>query len=161
ARTLRLHRSLPVPCPGVDHLDFTADGRLLLASCEFASRLIVVDVRREQVLHTLPLPAGAVPQDVKLAPDGRVFYVADRVRGGVWIVGARSFHVLRLLPPGAGAHGLYPSRDARFLYVTDRAAGTIAVVSFRTRRVVRTWRVGGSPDMGGVTADGRTLWVSS
>ena len=45
ARSLRLHHALQVPCPGVDHLDFTADGRYLLASSQFGGRLIVnVDV---------------------------------------------------------------------------------------------------------------------
>ena len=50
----------------------------------------------------------------------------------------------------------------RYLYVSNRGAGTISVMSFRTRRPVRTWRIpgGGSPDMGGVSADGRVLWLS-
>ena len=36
------------------------------------------------------------------------------------------------------------------------------VISFRTRRPVAKWRLpgGGSPDMGGVSADGRVLWLS-
>jgi len=35
-------------------------------------------------------------------------------------------------------------------------------VSFTTRKVARTWRLpgGGSPDMGGVSADGNVLWLS-
>jgi DNA-binding beta-propeller fold protein YncE len=82
--------------------------------------------------------------------------------GGVWLVDAATFRVLRFMPTGSGAHGLYPSRDARYLYVTNRSAGSISVVSFRTRRVVRTWHLpgGGSPDMGNVSADGRVLWLS-
>jgi len=38
----------------------------------------------------------------------------------------------------------------------------LSLLSFRTRRVVRKWRLpgGGSPDMGGVSADGSTLWLS-
>ena len=28
AHTFRLHRSVPVPCAGVDHLDFSADGSI-------------------------------------------------------------------------------------------------------------------------------------
>ena len=68
----------------------------------------------------------------------------------------------RFLPTGAGAHGLYPSRDARVMYVSNRMAGTISVVSFATRKVVKLWRLPppASPDMGGVSADGRTLWLS-
>jgi DNA-binding beta-propeller fold protein YncE len=144
-------------------MDFTADNRFLLASCEFSGQLIVVDVRRERVVRTIDLPhRSGMPQDVKLAPDGRIFYVADMQAGGVWEIGAHSFRVVRLLRTGAGAHGLYPSRDGRFLYVTNRSEGSISVISFRTRREVTKWRLpgGGSPDMGGVSADGKVLWLS-
>jgi DNA-binding beta-propeller fold protein YncE len=37
----------------------------------------------------------------------------------------------------------------------------VSVVSFATGKVVRTWTIpGGSPDMGGVSADGKVLWLS-
>ena len=103
-----------------------------------------------------------MPQDVKLSPDGRVFYVADMMANGVWGVDAHSFRVISLIHTGTGAHGLYPSRDARYLYVSNRGEGSISVLSFATRKVVHTWRIpgGGSPDMGGVSADGKVLWLS-
>jgi DNA-binding beta-propeller fold protein YncE len=144
-------------------MDFTADGRTLLASCEFSGRMIAVDVRRERLVRTIALPGGPsdMPQDVKLSPDGTIFYVADMHAGGLWEIDAHTFRVIGFLRTGAGAHGLYPSRDARDLYVSNRSAGTVSVVSFATRRVVATWQIpGGSPDMGGVSADGRTLWLS-
>jgi YVTN family beta-propeller protein len=160
--TFRLHRSLTVPCAGVDHLDFSADGTYLIASCEFSGQMLKVNVAGERVVRTLDLRPGAMPQDVKLSPDGRVFYVADAAADGVWEVDGSRLHVIGFVYTGRGAHGLYPSRDGRFLYVTDRAEGAISVISFRTRKVVTTWRLpgGGSPDMGGVSADGRVLWLS-
>ncbi|HWK30011.1 MAG TPA: hypothetical protein VNS09_25805 [Solirubrobacter sp.] len=161
--TMRLRHSLHVPqCAGVDHMDFTADGRRALVSCEFAGRMIVVDLRRERVLRTIPLKRTAMPQDVKLSPDGRTFYVADMASNGVWLIDAHRWRVVRFQPTGKGAHGLYPSRDARELYVTNRGEGTISVLSFRTRRPLRKWRIPrpASPDMGGVSADGRVLWLS-
>jgi DNA-binding beta-propeller fold protein YncE len=115
------------------------------------------------VIHTLVLDGGdASPQDVKLAPDGRTVYSADQVNGGIWEIDPVSFKVLGFIHTGAGAHGLYPSRDARELYVSNRMAGTISVLNFNTRRVVRTWHLPlpASPDMGGVSANGRTLWLS-
>jgi YVTN family beta-propeller protein len=161
AHSMRLHRALSVPCRGVDHMDFSADGRFLLASCEFSAELVKVDVRRERVVGTVQLPrAGAMPQDVKLSPNGRVFYVADMASNGVWRIDGTGRHVLGLIHTGAGAHGLYPSRNAKRLYVTNRSEGTISVLDFATGRVVAKWRVGGSPDMGGVSADGRVLWLS-
>jgi len=162
-RTMRLRHSLAVPqCAGVDHMDYTADGWRALVSCEFAGRMIVVDLARERVIKTIPLRPGAMPQDVKLSPDGRTFYVADMASNGVWLIDARTLRKLRFQPTGKGAHGLYPSRDERRLLVTNRGEGSITVLSFRTRRPIRKWRIpgGGSPDMGGVSADGRVLWLS-
>ena len=161
--TMRLRHSLDVPrCAGVDHMDYTADGRRALVSCEFAGLMIVVDLQRERVIKTIALARGAMPQDVKLSPDGRTFYVADMAANGVWLIDARALRKLRFQPTGKGAHGLYPSRDSRRLFVTNRGEGTISVISFRTRRPIRKWRIPGhaSPDMGGVSADGRVLWLS-
>jgi DNA-binding beta-propeller fold protein YncE len=161
--TMRLTHSLHVPtCAGVDHMDFTADGRRALVSCEFNGRMIVVDLMRERVLKTIPLKASAMPQDVKLSPDGRTFYVADMASGGVWLLDARRMSVIRFERTGRGAHGLYPSRDSRVLYVSNRGEGSISLISFRTRRPFRKWHLpgGGSPDMGGVSADGKVLWLS-
>jgi DNA-binding beta-propeller fold protein YncE len=161
--TMRLRHALKVPmCPGVDHMDFTAGGRRALVSCEFDGRMIVVDLRRERVTKVIDLRAGAMPQDVKLSPDGRIFYVADMASGGVWLIDAHRMRRIRFESTGRGAHGLYPSRDAKTLYVSNRAEGSISLISFRTRRPYRKWRIpgGGSPDMGGVSANGRVLWLS-
>ncbi|MEY2515658.1 MAG: hypothetical protein QOJ89_3016, partial [bacterium] len=161
--TMALRHSLNVPtCAGVDHMDFTARGHRALVSCEFAGTMIEVDLDRERVLRTIALRPGAMPQDVKLSPDGRTFYVADMAAGGVWLIDARTFHKIRLQRTGSGAHGLYPSRDHRTLYVSNRDEGSVSLISFRTRRPYRKWRLppGASPDMGGVSASGRVLWLS-
>jgi DNA-binding beta-propeller fold protein YncE len=161
--TMRLRHTLRVPsCAGVDHMDYTADGRMALVSCEFAGRAIVVDLRRERVVRTIDLRPGAMPQDVKLSPDGRTFYVADMASNGVWLIDARSWRRVRFEPTGSGAHGLYPSRDSRRLFVSNRGEGSVSVLSFRTGRPIHKWRIpgGGSPDMGGVSANGRVLWLT-
>jgi YVTN family beta-propeller protein len=162
--TMRLVHSLSVPqCRGIDHMDFSADGRYAFASCEFAGRMVKVDLQSQRVVSTLVLGNGLTsPQDVKLAPGGRVLYVADQIRGGVWELDPGAFRVIGFLRTGAGAHGLYPSRDGKDMYVSNRSAGSISVVSFARRRVIRTWVLPqpASPDMGGVSADGSTLWLS-
>jgi DNA-binding beta-propeller fold protein YncE len=40
--------------------------------------------------------------------------------------------------------------------------GSVSVIDFATRSVVANWPIpgGGSPDMGNVSADGKTLWLS-
>lgn len=159
---MKLRHSLQVPCKGVDHMDFSADGRYLIASCEFDGSLVKVDVERQEVLGRLPLEGGGMPQDVKLSPDGSVFYVADMDAGGVHLVDGDRFRSIGFLPTGKGAHGLYVSRDSRVLYVSNRGEGSVSVIDFGTRREATKWRLpgGGSPDMGGVSADGNVLWLA-
>ncbi len=163
-QTMHLVHSLSVPeCRGVDHMDFSADGRYAFASCEFAGRMIEIDLHTQQAIRSLVLDHGlSSPQDVKLSPDGRTVYTADQQNGGVWEIDASSFRVIGFLKTGAGAHGLYPSRNAKVMYVSNRQAGSISVVSFRTKRVIQKWQLPlpASPDMGGVSADGNTLWLS-
>jgi YVTN family beta-propeller protein len=160
--TMKLQHSLRIPCKGVNHADFTADGSAFLASCEFSGDLIVVPTDGRRVLKRIRLSTSSMPQDVRLSPDGRTFLVADMARGGVWLIDARAFRVRGFVHTGAGAHGIYPSRDATVFYVSNRMSGSISVLDARRLRVVKLWRLpgGGSPDMGGVSVDGRQLWLS-
>lgn len=156
--TWQLVKSVPVPFNGLDHADFTADGKTMAISCEFSGWLLRVDLERMEV--TGQLHVGGAPIDVKLSPNGRVFYVANQQRDGVSVVDATTFEETRFIPTGAGAHGLYPSRDGRELYVSNRKAGSVSVLDFLTGDVLANWHIGGSPDMGGVSTDGKQLWLS-
>jgi DNA-binding beta-propeller fold protein YncE len=158
-RTWRLIKSVPIAGAGVDHLDFSANGRYLLVSSEFSGMVTKVSVRRMRVTGVAHIRGQ--PVDVKLSPDGRVFYVTNQARGGVSIVDPRRMREVRFLPTGAGAHGLAVSRSARSLYVSNRMAGSISVIDARRRRVRATWHVGGTPDMLQVSPNGRQLWASS
>jgi YVTN family beta-propeller protein len=163
--TMALQHSLHVPCSGVDHADFSADGTHALFSCEFSGQMLWVDMVHQRVERVLTLPRQnnqrPKPQDVKTSPDGSVFYVADENSNGVYLIDARTLKVLRFLPTGLGAHGLYVSRDSKDLYITNRKGGSVSVLSFATRGVRAIWPIpGGSPDMGGVSADGKVLWLS-
>ena len=162
AQTMKLVKPVALPCHGVDHMDFSANGRYLIASCEFSGKMVKVNVATQTVLGTLDLPGGGMPQDVKLSPDGSVFYVADMQANGVYLIDGDRFAVIGFVPTGRGAHGLYASRDSRVLYVSNRAEGSVSVIDFATRKVVRKWQIPdrGTPDMGGVSADGKVLWLS-
>jgi len=102
------------------------------------------------------------PQDVKLSPDGRTFYVANRFlpklgASGVQMIDARTLQLVGFIRTRLDAHGLYVSWSTQELYVTNHAGGAITVVSFASHRIVATWPVPGTPDMGGVSPDGRIL----
>jgi YVTN family beta-propeller protein len=152
-------------CAGVDHADFTPDGRTAVFSCEFDGRVAVIDVPSRTLLRTIDMPVRHThmgPQDVKLAPDGSRFYIADSDQGSVWVLDGAATQVIGELPTGPGTHGLYPSRDASQLYVTNRLDNSVSVLDARTGAAITKWTIPGpsSPDMGGVTADGSQLWLS-
>jgi YVTN family beta-propeller protein len=151
-------KSVRVPCRGVDHGDFSADGQHMVLSCEFSGDLLDVDLHQMTIVRTLHTDGALI--DVKVSPDGRTFFVADQRNGGVALVDWTTFTVRTFVPTGTGAHGLLASRDATQLYVSNRGAGSISVLDFATGAVRATWHIGGSPDMGGVSVDGSQLWVS-
>ncbi len=152
-------------CKGIDHGDFTPDGKIAVFSCEFDGRLAVIDMQTHQLIRMIDLPVRNTtmgPQDLRIAPDGSKFFIADSDSDGVWVLDADLQTVTRHIDTGDGAHGLYFSRDATQLYVTNRHEGSISVLDARTGDPITTWRIpgGGSPDMGNVSADGSQLWLS-
>ncbi|MFB7268922.1 beta-propeller fold lactonase family protein [Streptomyces sp. NPDC056244] len=161
--TMKVKKTEPVTCAGVNHADFSADGRYFIVSCEFSGELLKVDTEKMAVTAQQKLPfQGAMPQDVKISPDGKTFYIADMMAHGVWVLDGEKFTTPKLLPTGKGAHGLYVSRDSRVMYISNRGEGSVSIFDFPKNRLTKKWHLpdGGSPDMGGVSADGKVLWLS-
>jgi YVTN family beta-propeller protein len=168
AQTMQVIKRVPVNCKGVNHADFSIDGRYMIATCEFSSELIKVDVASQTVMAHLKLTPVGMPQDCRISPDGKVFYIANMDANGVHVIDPVSFKQIDFIKTGVGAHGLYFSRDAKFMYVSNRGTlsdhsdGSVSLIDLATRKVARRWAIpgGGSPDMGGVSADGKELWLS-
>jgi YVTN family beta-propeller protein len=201
-KTMALQYSIDTPgCPGINHADFSSDSSWAIFTCEFSGMLAKVDLVQRKVLGYLklsmperrfkaqtPLQPGQIwepgetelctvtkgmPQDIRISPDGRRFYVADMHADGVHVVDAASFTKVGFIATGVGAHGLYPSRDGRRLFVANRGshkihgprngAGSVTVIDFASEQVVARWGIpgGGSPDMGNVSADGKWLWLAA
>ncbi|WP_250284201.1 MULTISPECIES: YncE family protein [unclassified Frankia] len=158
--TWELRTQVKVDCPGVDHVDFAADDSFFVATCEFSGKLVKVDLRTLSVVGYLVV--GGMPQDIKLDPRGELLYVADMMADGLHIIDPVRFQKIGFLATGKGVHGLYPSRDATVMYASNRGEGSISVIDFATRQVRQKWQLpgGGSPDMGGVSADGSVLWLT-
>jgi len=172
-QTMALQGSIPVPqCKGINHADFSIDGRIAIFTCEFQGGLARIDLVGRKVLGYLKLSRGGMPQDIRVSPDGKIFYVADMKAGGVFVIDGDAFKEIGFLKTGIGTHGLYPSRDGSKLYVANRGSahvfgpprgkGSVSVIDFASRQVVTTWPIpgGGSPDMGNVSVDGKVLWLS-
>ena len=175
-RTWHTIKDLKYPgCLGPNHADFSGNGRFFVVTCEFSGELLKIGTLSHRVLGVLhfdphptapradPMTMGrSVPQDVRLSPDGRTFYVADMGTNELRMISSRTFRQVGVIGMPRMPHGIYPSRDGTRLYVSDRGAGKVSVLDPTTNRIVDTWTIpgGGSPDMGGVSADGRMLWLS-
>ena len=172
-QTMAMKYSIDTPnCAGINHADFSMDGRYAFFTCEYAGSLVKIDLVEKKVVGYLKLSKGGMPQDIRISPDGRIFYVADMKAAGVFLVEGDSFKEIGHIRTGLGTHGLYPSRDGTQLYVANRGVarvygppkgkGSVSVLDFATRRLINDWPIpgGGSPDMGNLSVDGNTLWLS-
>jgi len=172
-QTMKLQYSIATPgCGGINHADFSIDGTFVIFTCEFSKGLAKIDLVNRKVTAYLTLSKGGMPQDIRVSPDGSKFYVADMHADGIFVIDAASFKEIGFIETGKGTHGIYPSRDGKKLYVANRGShnihgvkggpGSVSVVDFATGKVEANWPVpgGGSPDMGNVSADGKTLWLS-
>ena len=184
--TFKVQDSLTTDCDGVNHLDFSADGRYFIATCEFNGTIIKVDtLTKKLVCAPLKLDIGPTgrtdtikkitqPQDIRVSNTGKTFYVADLITSGIFVVDGETFKQTGWIKMGVGTHGLYPSRDGQKLYVVNRGTetipavgsfkgkgqGSVMVFDFATQKVEATWDApGASPDMGNLTADGKQLWL--
>jgi YVTN family beta-propeller protein len=172
-QTMAMKYSIDTPnCAGINHADFSIDGRYAIFTCEYGGSLVKVDWVEKKVVGYLKLSKGGMPQDVRVSPDGKVFYIADMKAEGVFVVDSDKFAEIGHIKTGLGAHGLYPSRDGTQLYVANRGVarvygppkgkGSVSVIDFATGKVVANWPIpgGGSPDMGNISVDGKMLWLS-
>ncbi|MFO1183553.1 MAG: YncE family protein [Bauldia sp.] len=171
--TMARKKSIATPgCSGINHADISIDSRYAIFTCEFGGTLVKIDLVALKVVGYLKLSKGGMPQDIRISPDGSLFYVADMMADGVFLIDGAAFREVGFVATGVGAHGLYPSRDGKKLYVANRGsnkingpargAGSVSVIDFATGKVEADWQVpgGGSPDMGNVSADGKRLWLS-
>ena len=171
--TMKTQYSINTPgCAGINHADFSIDGTFAIFTCEFSGGLVKIDLVNRKVLGYLTLAKGGMPQDVRVSPDGKIFFVADMMADGVHVIDGESFKKIEFIKSGVGSHGLYPSRDGTKLYVANRGInkihgvpggkGSVSVIDFATHKVEANWPIpgGGSPDMGNVSGDGKMLWLS-
>jgi len=164
--TMAIKKRVKVPCAGLNHADWSADGTFFVASCEFSGQVLLVDTAKMKIQKMATLPhtytSRPMPQDVKISPDGSTFYIADMMSNGVWVMAANNFGVFKLIKTGVEAHGMYVTRDSKTLLITNRGEGSVSVLRFSDNKLIAKWKIpgGGSPDMGGISADGTQFWVS-
>ena len=96
-KTMALQYAIEVPqCGGINHGDFSIDGKYAIFTCEFAGSVVKIDMVNKSVLGYLKLAVPAtrfkvtsstfnpleteicsskkgMPQDIRISPDGKMF----------------------------------------------------------------------------------------
>jgi YVTN family beta-propeller protein len=172
AKNMRLIKSVKVKCRGPDHMDFMANDRYAIVTCEFSGELVKLDLLKGEAIGYLRLQGHAMPQDIRSAPDGRIFFVADMKQDGIHVIDSAQFRQIGFIKTGKGTHGIIVGRGGRPFFILNRGSnmiggrkrgpGSITVLDPESRKILSTWPIpgGGSPDMGNISADGKELWIS-
>ena len=164
-QTMAIKKTLKVPCDGVNHADWTADGNQFVATCEFTGKLILVDTPKMKLLKVATLPKktemNPMPQDIKISPDGKTYYIADMASNGIWVMPVNKFGHFTFIRTGKGAHAFRSAGDGRHVFVSNRVANTISRIDLQTFSVVATYPAPGGPDCMDLMADGKTILVTS
>lgn len=147
--TFALQYAIEAPqCGGINHGEFSIDGKLAFFTCEFEGSLVRIDLEARKATDYLKLTMPTtrlrknskvfdpldteictskkgMPQDIRISPDGKTLFVADMSADGVHLVDVASFQQVGFITVGVATHGLYPSRDGKSLYAINR--GTHAI----------------------------------
>jgi hypothetical protein len=141
-QTMALQYSIDVPgCPGINHADFSIDGRHAIFTCEFQGTLVKIDLVERKVLGylLLQMPAPDSRRNPSPVKPGKVWEPgreevctvkracrrtsASRPTASastsptcmptacMWSTASAS--QVGFIATGVGAHGLYPSRDGK------------------------------------------------
>ena len=117
-QTMALQFSIDVPgCPGVNHADFSIDGKFAIFTCEFAGILVKIDLVNRKVLGYLQLTMPATR--FKETPGG------PRVQAGkVWEPGETEICTVKKGMP----QDIRSSPDGKRFYIADMHADGVHIV---------------------------------
>jgi len=121
--------------------------------------LVLSSADGKRLLRTIPLGAGAAPEQVVVGPDGRAF-VTLRGVGRVAAIAPGATLPTSTAPTGLEPFGLALSADGRTLFVSVARAGE--VVAYDAASLTEKSRVGVDADPRGLAAtpDGEKLFVA-
>ena len=150
-KTMALQYSIDVPgCPGVNHADFSIDGRVAIFTCEFAGTLAKVDLVNRKVLGYLQL---SMPETRFKEVPG-----APRTKAGqVWEPGESEICTVKKGMP----QDIRSSPDGKRFYIADMHADGVHIVDFDSFTKVGFIQTGLGAHGLYPSRDGKQLYVAN
>jgi YVTN family beta-propeller protein len=116
-RDMKLQQSLRVACKGLDHVEFTADNRYAIATCEFSGQLVKVDLASRTAVGYL-----------RLDPDKFTNYIPRQIKRILNKRKARSAAMAALMNVPSMPQDIRSSADGSKFYVADMKEDGVFVV---------------------------------
>lgn len=159
-RPLKLVKRIDAPRTP-SHLSIDSKSTVVYASLQDSDELLAIDLATQAPRWKIKV--GKLPADLHLTADDKTLLVGltgDRFVEA-WDVGATVPKLIKRIATGDGAHAFRARGDKRHVFVSNRVANTISQIDTQTLSVVAEYPAPGGPDCMELSADGRTLMVSS
>jgi YVTN family beta-propeller protein len=114
---MSLVQSLRVDCKGLDHVEFTADNRYAIGTCEFSGQLVKVDLSNRRVVGYLTLD-----------PDKFTNYIPRQIKRYLGRRSARNAAMAALMSVPSMPQDIRSSADGSKFYVADMKEDGVFVV---------------------------------
>jgi YVTN family beta-propeller protein len=114
---MKLEQSLRVACRGLDHVEFTADNRYAIATCEFSGQLVKVDLANKTAVGYLTLD-----------PDKFINYIPRQISRFLSRRKAANARMAALMSVPSMPQDIRSSADGSKFYVADMKEGGVFVV---------------------------------
>ena len=151
--SMKMEFSIPTPeCAGINHADFSIDGRYALFTCEFNGSLTKIDLVARRVMET-----------IRLTP----YFDRPEVMAILNTPGRKPKHMMDPVKPRAMIHTMgmpqdvRTSPDGRTFFVADMMADGVHVVDFDSFRQIGFIPTGVGTHGLYPSRDGRSLYVAN
>lgn len=114
---MSLAQSLRVACKGLDHVEFTADNRYAIATCEFSGQLVKIDLASRSVVGYLTLD-----------PDKFTNYIPRQIKRYLGRRNAKNAAMAALMNVPSMPQDIRSSADGTKFYVADMKEDGVFVV---------------------------------
>ena len=154
ARTMEMAYSIPTPqCPGINHADFSIDGRFAIFTCEFGGALTKIDLVNRRVVGTIKVSPYFDRPDALAAiatPGKKPKYIPDPARPGADIC----------TTPGM-PQDIRASPDGKTFFIADMMADGVHVVDGETFKQIGFLETGVGAHGLYPSRDGKNLYVAN
>jgi len=136
---LRQIASIELPGPPgkrFDYLVINYDDDWLFSAHLAANKTYVIDLKSNQVLHTVMDTPGA--EGLEYVPDERKVYTSNAADNTVGVIDLNTMKVVRKIPTESKPDGNTYAAPYHKLYVSDERAKAVAVVDVRTDTILTT-----------------------